>query len=604
MIIVSAQRHGGPLSSIFWRPARLAVETLLPDVIPARSPDQPAPFVTVRPAKLRPVQSPEAPNPETAGSARHVRPLLLAIVVGAAVLRLNAVGLGHSSLSFQPDEDANVLRALRLAHGELNPQAFYYPALLWYCLAAAYRLAFWCGHELGLLSTWKDFVNFYQNDPSLFYLGRLMSVAFGTATVAGVYLLGRRAFSSTHGLLAAAFLAVSFLHVRDSALSTTEAPLAFFIVAALLGAVWVYQDGGLAGYALAAVAGGLAAATKYNAVLIVVPLGVAHVLRQLDDGASILRAARDRRLLIAALLTGMVFIALNPFLVLDWSTAWGRPDVFGGLAWEWRYIHTVEYLDLRPVWWYHLSVSLRYGMGLALLALALAGMLLTLRRSSGPSLVLLSFVLGFFTAMATLQAVFARYMTPLVPVLCLFAAVPVCAVSRRLPGPRARAWTLAGLAVLALLEPLQASIAYARVRHHVDTRLEALDYIRSSLPAGSRVATYGPSVTWRSTIPRWMPEMYAKQKRQTWPQVFEVLKSRGVQYFLVHRSALDVFSPELPELDHAIRESATLIREFRPYKTGSQPSPVFDRNDAYYFPIGGFRGIVRPGPLVQLYRLN
>jgi len=53
-----------------------------------------------------------------------------------------------------------------------------------------------------------------------------------------------------------------------------------------------------------------------------------------------------------------------------------------------------------------------------------------------------------------------------------------------------------------------------------------------------------------------------------------------------------------------IRASARLIWEFRPYKPGRPAAPVFDRNDAYYLPIGGFRGVVRPGPLVQLYRLD
>jgi len=545
----------------------------------------------------------EVPRPGVAESPWVIRAAVLFVVVGAAALRLSAVGLGHSFLSFQPDEDANALRSLRLAHGELNPLFFYYPALWWEVLAALYRFLFWGGRELGWLSTWNDFTRFYANDPTLFYLGRVLSVGFGTATVACLYRLGRQAFSPAHGLLAASFLAVAFLHVRDSALSTTEAPLTFFVVLTLIGAVRVYQRGGLGDYALAGLAGGLATATKYNAVLVFVPLVVAHVLRRVDDGTSVFRAWWDRRLLAAGLLGSLVFIALNPFLVVDWRHAWSSKN-WGSLAWEWHYIHTVEYLDLSPVWWYHLSVSLRYGTGSALLVLALAGMLLTLWRRTGAGLVLLSFALAFFVAMAGLQAAFVRYMTPLVPVLCVFAATTVCGVAQGLRWPRLRPWAMAGLALLAMLEPLQASVAYSRLTHHRDTRVAALEYIRTALPPGSDVATYGPSVTWRSTIPRWKPEMYAKHPAQSWQDAFDVLKSRHIQYFLVHRSSLEVFSPESPELDRAIRESATLIREFSPYKPGTHPAPRFDTNDAYYFPIGGFRGVVRPGPLVQLYRLD
>jgi hypothetical protein len=50
------------------------------------------------------------------------------ILLGAATLRLAAVGLGHPFLSFQPDEEGHALQALRFAHGKVNP--FYYPALL------------------------------------------------------------------------------------------------------------------------------------------------------------------------------------------------------------------------------------------------------------------------------------------------------------------------------------------------------------------------------------------------------------------------------------------------------------------------------------------
>jgi 4-amino-4-deoxy-L-arabinose transferase-like glycosyltransferase len=538
-----------------------------------------------------------------AGSTWRIHAVLGLILLGAAGLRLAAVGLGHPFLSVQPDEDANALRALRLAHGELNPQYFYYPALLWYLLAAVYRLVFWFGRELGLLLTWDDFARFYTNGPTLFYLGRVLSVGFGTATVACLYLLGRRAFSSTHGLLAASFLAGAFLHVRDSALSTTEAPLTFFVVVALLGAVRVHQEGRVRDYGLTGLAAGLAAATKYNAVLVFVALGVAHVLRRVDQGIPVLRTLCEWRFVGAGLLAGVVFVALNPFLLLDWPHAWATPDDWGSLAWEWRYVHTVEYLDLHPVWWYHLSVSLRYGMGVALLALALAGLLLGLWRRDAASLVLLSFTLTFFATMASLQAVFVRYMTPLVPVLCLLAAVALQRAIRPLPWPRVHPWVSVGLAALALLEPLHASTAYCRMARHMDTRIEVLAYVKTALPPSSRVATYGPSVTWRSTIPRWAPEMYAKHPDQSWQDAFAVLKTRGTQYFMIHRSSLDVFSPASPELDRAIQSSATLIREFRPYRAGS-PAPVFDKNDAYYFPIGGFRGVVRPGPLVQLYRLD
>jgi len=46
----------------------------------------------------------------------------------------------------------------------------------------------------------------------------------------------------------------------------------------------------------------------------------------------------------------------------------------------------------------------------------------------------------------------------------------------------------------------------------------------------------------------------------------------------------------MPGLDPAIQRWATLIKAFSPDDRDAHPTPLFDRNDAYYFPVGGFRG--------------
>jgi hypothetical protein len=81
---------------------------------------------------------------------------------------------------------------------------------------------------------------------------------------------------------------------------------------------------------------------------------------------------------------------------------------------------------------------------------------------------------------------------------------------------------------------------------------------------------------------------------------------QDVHYFLTHESTLQVFSPRMPELEAALRHSATEIAEFdfADPSASPAPAPVYDMVDGFYVPIGGFRGVMRPGPLVRLYRLN
>jgi hypothetical protein len=522
------------------------------------------------------------------------------IVVAGVALRLSAVGFGHHALTFQPDEDSNIPIALSLSWGNLNPHAFYYPDLSWYLLFLLNRLVDWMLRQVGIARDWgpAQYRALFDLYPIPFFLfGRTLSVAFGAATVALLYRLGRRLDSAALGMLAAGFLAVSFLHVRDSALATPDAPLTFFVLLALFGAVGILKDGRSRDYVIAAVGTGLATATKYNGILVVVALVVAHGLRAKRAGRRFHWVEAAPRLLLALSLAALIFLALDPYLFLDW------PRAREGLTWQWNYSRTGQYMDIGPAWRYHLTTSLRYGMGVILLGLALGGMLRAAWRRERGELVLLSFVLVFFVEMSTLKAIFVRYMTPLIPILCLFAASAIVALAAQVKRPTVRVAVIGALVAVAILEPLHSSLAYARLVHHVDTRVQALEFLRT-LPGGTDAATYGPSVTWRSTVPRVPLTFYAKPPDQPWEAALTKLRSRGIRYVLIHHSHLDVFSPTIPELEIAIRRAGTLVREFTPYAPGTDPHPVYDRVDAHFFPIGRFSAVVRPGPLVQVYRLN
>ncbi len=537
----------------------------------------------------------------TGRSDRARRAALVLILLVAAAIRLRAVGLGNASLTFQIDEEHNVLIPLTLSWRDLNPHAFYLPSLLWYMLFAVDHLVFAIGKAYGLLREWGDLQPLFEGSHPLpfFFVARTLSAVLGTATVGIVYLLGRRLYTPAHGLLAAGFLASAFLHVRDSALATTDAPAAFFVALSLLGAAGVLQEGRGRDYLLGAAAGGLAAATKYNAVLVLVALVAAHGLRTVWAGEPVRRIVGAPQLVGAGLVAVLVFVALDPYLFLDLPKA--RED----LRWAYEVFEQEgRFLDVGSGWWYHLTASLRYGMGVGLLGLALAGIVRVLWRRDAGGWALLSFAVCFFVVMARAKLVYVRYMTPLMPVLCLFAATTVLSLSGWFRWPRVRGSVVATLGILAVAEPLHASLAYGRLVHHADTRVQAYEFIQAALPPGSRVATYGPSETWRSTIPRFEPVMYSNESRQSWEEALAVLKARGIRYFLTHHSDLDVFSPTLPEIERAIRGSGTLIREFRPDKAHAPAHPVYDRDDPYYFPIGRFGGVSQPGPLVRLYRLD
>src|SRR5262249_51394816 len=85
-----------------------------------------------------------------------------------------------------------------------------------------------------------------------------------------------------------------------------------------------------------------------------------------------------------------------------------------------------ERMDLGNGWLYHLTFSLRYGMGIPLLAAGLAGSALLLWMEPRTGLLLLSFPLSYYVVAGSIRLLFVRYAMPLVPFLCVTAAYLVC----------------------------------------------------------------------------------------------------------------------------------------------------------------------------------
>ncbi len=104
----------------------------------------------------------------------------------------------------------------------------------------------------------------------------------GVGTVWAVYAIGRRLWGRRAGLLAALTLAIMPLHAQHSHFLTVDVPATFWGVLSLLWAVRLATGDPkpLRAALLAGVFAGLAAATKYNMALAILPLMVACVMGQ------------------------------------------------------------------------------------------------------------------------------------------------------------------------------------------------------------------------------------------------------------------------------------------------------------------------------------
>src|SRR5262249_16245064 len=138
------------------------------------------------------------------------------------------------------------------------------------------------------------FIQLFFRDATLFYLpGRLIAAVTGVASVGMVYLLGRRAYNTSVGVIAGAFLTFNVAHVGMSHSVKTHVPAGLFVILALSLAWSIYDKGDRHHYIKAGAIAGLGASTIYHAGLVLVSIVLGHVLRWRDCA----KPSSDERLL-------------------------------------------------------------------------------------------------------------------------------------------------------------------------------------------------------------------------------------------------------------------------------------------------------------------
>jgi 4-amino-4-deoxy-L-arabinose transferase-like glycosyltransferase len=365
---------------------------------------------------------------------RSPLPLLTAVIALAATLRLIGIeyGLPFGNL-LDPDEQNIVPRAWKIVHGGgLDPHWFDYPSLLLYVLAP--------------FQAWQD-------GPS-YLTARLVIAAVGVGGVAAAWWLGRAAYGATAGLVASAVVAVETIGIAYSHTAVTDVPMTALITVSLALAVTGRLE-------WAGVAAGLAASAKYPGVFLLVPLVVAGW-------------GLWRRLAISVGLAILAFFATSPFVLVHPHQAWSDASRVQRLARD-------GWLGFEHDSWALFSFSGKLWAGLGpVLVIAVAGLVLALRRHTRTDLILAAFVLVYLADLLTIRAHFDRYVLPLVPPLAVFAG--------RI---RALAPLTVGLAIVPLVWAIGDDMRLTRT----DTRVVAHSWIVRHVPQGAAVAAESSTPT-------------------------------------------------------------------------------------------------------------
>jgi len=407
--------------------------------------------------------------------------------IGLALVLAAAAGLRYWSLghgipyAVSVDEPEIVERALRMMkEGSLDPRFFDYGQLHIYIQLVVSVIRFIVGSVTG---AWNSLA---EATPDSFYLwGRAVTAAFGVATVFVVYQIGMR-WGARHALLAAALMAVMPLHVRYSHYVLTDVPLTFFVALAMLLSLSAHERPAVKSFAFAGAAAGLAAAVKYNGgVALLMPL----VACWLTPPAKPSRWACSLAAIGAA---AVAFLLAAPYTLLDLP---GFLNRFATLTAEYR--NAVAPAEPGEVLYLK---HLRLQFGWAGMLLIAAGAIMGITRAfRGPSrtpwTLALAFPIPYFFMLAEQRIIYARYLLPIVPMLCVLAAAAVISgvsLLRRYQFPRGVRTTLIVAFTLALLAPpLSSAVQFNRLISKTSTVDLAYRWIAAHVPAGATIALEG-----------------------------------------------------------------------------------------------------------------
>ncbi|MFH0731778.1 MAG: glycosyltransferase family 39 protein [Candidatus Omnitrophota bacterium] len=563
--------------------------------------------------------------------AKNINLTIIAVLFFAGAARIWGIGFGLPNTACRPDEKVIIDTALMFGRGNINPGWFYWPTFYMYLLFFCYAVYFLFGIVSGKYVSMIDFIAEYTIDPSNFYLiDRILASCLGTVTVFIVYKAAKCLFDKKIAIISSFFLSLAYLHVRDSHFGVTDIPATFLITCAFLFIVKSYKDKTLKNYVYAGIFTGLATATKYGGVLLLVPMFIVHFFNSIDKR---LETFLNKRILSFLIVFTLAFSTGTPFALLDLS------NCIRTCLLQYEALFVAYKSSLGAEWLYHLRFSLFYGLGWALFFSSLAGALLLIKLNIRKAAILCSFPLIYYSIAGQSYLVYLRYMLPLIPFFCVTAAVFTVNISNRINKhlkPALERPVTFAIAILIIIPSVYNVILFNRLLSERDNRLIAAEWVNENVKGGS--SFYQSGSPWgRLQLPLMTEELekiyedsvakggqgrlakaeidYHKTKNivgyETWEydsgQRKFIFNGREKDilpdYIIIEESPLALFSKPPVHLNELLRDFYNLKKSFKAININAKGN-LFDQQDAFYMPFIGFKGVTRPGPNIYIYERN
>lgn len=544
------------------------------------------------------------------GLGSRIRPWMLALgAILALGLALRLWGIEYGlPFAYQIDEERLYTRlaVIMLADGDLNPGYFQNPPLYMYVLEAVFALQH-SGSEAALL------IGDVPDRGGLYLTARIVTAVIGTIGVWLSFVAARRFFDTAVALLTALLVAVAFMPVFYSHVALNNVPAMTAATLALIGVAGILHRGRRRDFILAGAGLGLAAATKYTAGIVLVPLLAAALFA---PGGRLRATSPGIRGAAIALGAGLAaFVLANPHAVLNFSHFVRAVGTQGRLVDENKYGQDPNggipfYLE-----------SWTWSIGWIPALAAVAGAVLLWRRDRRTFWVLVPVVPLFIVYMGWQTRYFGRWMLPVLPIVAMLACYAGVAAVRAVAAARPRLAPAAGAAVAVALcvQSLVHVVHNDRVLSRPHTLNIARAWMLDHIPPGAGVITEPfRAASWRSPWERARSSLQTSEDDRQYAEYLDAglvdeYRERGFCWVMASSNYWGLTLADDGRRDtargyyEALAREGDLVFSASPWGAVGNPGGLSDDESPFDFDFSyDFYPLVydRPGPRVHIYRLR